>query len=441
MKDSEMVSVKGLRAECKPEGQSLVVLQVNCRSIYNKAMELWNLVDTYNPDIVIGTESWLREEIDSTEIFRTDFTTFRRDRHTRGGGVFICVKNNITCSELWVDDEFEILAVEVKGSDTRITWEIVSIYRAPHDDLRSIEKLAARTGLAGNLRKRSIIGGDLNLPQVDWKGVVEGTGATQAVINRLVGDNGYAQVVENPTRGDSLLDVYLVRPESALISCDTVQGISDHCGVLLEIEWGVKRPLTLEKRLVPAYQRTNILGLQVFLREKYPFWANNGSCVEDIWKGFKDIIFEGVNTFVPQKVLKQNSDPEYYNKEVKRLKARVRRAYNKRKLGENIQSELKRLSKKLLAAKRSAQETFLSSVLRNERKSWSEFYRYVRRRKGDRGSIPAIKDGNGGNISDPVRKANIFNNYYASVFSTERDIPHISKSSEEIGRASCRERV
>jgi hypothetical protein len=32
---------------------SLVVLQVNCRSIYNKALELWNLVDTYNPDVVV----------------------------------------------------------------------------------------------------------------------------------------------------------------------------------------------------------------------------------------------------------------------------------------------------------------------------------------------------------------------------------------------------
>ena len=75
----------------KNEGKSLVLLQVNCRSIYNKALEFWNLVDTYNPDIIIGTESWLREEIGNTEIqvFRADFTTFRRDSHARGGGVFV----------------------------------------------------------------------------------------------------------------------------------------------------------------------------------------------------------------------------------------------------------------------------------------------------------------------------------------------------------------
>ena len=65
--------------------------------------------------------SWLREEIGNTEIFRTDFTTFRRVRHARGGGVFICVKKNIACSELWVDDEFETIAVEIKGSDPKCT--------------------------------------------------------------------------------------------------------------------------------------------------------------------------------------------------------------------------------------------------------------------------------------------------------------------------------
>jgi hypothetical protein len=127
-------------------GMSLVLLQVNCRIIYNKALEFWHLVDTYNPDIIIGTESWLREEFDNTEIFRADFTTFRRDRPARGGEVFICVKNNVTCSELWVDDDFEIIAVEVKGSDTNDTCEIVGIYRAPNEDIRVIEKLADRTG-------------------------------------------------------------------------------------------------------------------------------------------------------------------------------------------------------------------------------------------------------------------------------------------------------
>jgi len=42
--------------------------------------------------------------------------------------------------------------------------------------------------------------------------------------------------------------------------------------------------------------------------------------------------------------------------------------------------ELKRLSKELLAAKKTPQETFLQSVLWNEGNCWPEFYKYVKRK-------------------------------------------------------------
>jgi len=82
------------------EGKPLVLLQVNCRSSCNKILEFWNLIDTYNPDVVIGTQSWLSEEINNAEVFRDVYITFRRDRCSRGGGVFICVKNYIDCRVL-----------------------------------------------------------------------------------------------------------------------------------------------------------------------------------------------------------------------------------------------------------------------------------------------------------------------------------------------------
>ena len=67
-----------------PEGTPLVLLQVNCRSICKKILEFWNLMDTYNPDVVIGTQSWLSEEINNAEVFRDDYIIFRRDRSSRG---------------------------------------------------------------------------------------------------------------------------------------------------------------------------------------------------------------------------------------------------------------------------------------------------------------------------------------------------------------------
>jgi len=171
------------------EGKPLVLLQVNCRSICNKILEFWNLIDTYNPD-VIGTESWLSKEINNAEIFRDDYITFRRDRCSRGGGVFICVKNYIDCRVLWTDEVFEMIAVEVKGKSPKFAWKVVGVYRAPNEDMRVIEILAARTRFTGNSAKRSIVGGDLNLPYADWNGNAGGNSGTQALINSLAWENG-----------------------------------------------------------------------------------------------------------------------------------------------------------------------------------------------------------------------------------------------------------
>ena len=72
--------------------------------------------------------------------------------------MFICVKNYIDCRELWTDEDFEMVAVEVKGREPKFTSEIVGIYVAPNEDMRDIERLAARTSYTGNSTKRSITG-------------------------------------------------------------------------------------------------------------------------------------------------------------------------------------------------------------------------------------------------------------------------------------------
>ena len=58
------------------------------------------VIGTYNPEVVIGTQSWLNEEINDAVAFRGDLITFRRDRSSRGGGVFICPKYHIVCRQI-----------------------------------------------------------------------------------------------------------------------------------------------------------------------------------------------------------------------------------------------------------------------------------------------------------------------------------------------------
>ena len=199
--------------------------------------------------------------------------------------------------------------------------------------------------------------------------------------------------------------------------------------VLLETE-NVRMSLNIQIT-IPVYNKTDVPGLQNFLRDKFVGWAGNGSSVQEIWINFKNRVYESIARFVPHKILRKNSDFEYYSKEIRRLKIKVRKAYNRRNLGVQYTEGLKHLSKQLLAAKKSAQEAFLKSILSNEGKCWNEFYKYVKRRRGIRENIPAINDCNGPIVTDAIDKANTFNSYYSTVFSSEDNIPNIQ--SENIG--------
>jgi hypothetical protein len=83
-----------------------------------------------------------------------------------------------------------------------------------------------------------------------------------------------------------------------------------------------------------VYQKANVLGLQTFLWDQFTIWASNGRCVEEVWNNFKNIILRSIEIYIPHYILRKNSDPEYYIKEVKKLKLKVRKSYNKRKLGQ-----------------------------------------------------------------------------------------------------------
>jgi hypothetical protein len=66
-----------MRRAQKREGNSYVLMQVNCWSTLDKFSDFFNSIKTYNRDVVIGTESRLRQQIRNAEIFTYDYATSR----------------------------------------------------------------------------------------------------------------------------------------------------------------------------------------------------------------------------------------------------------------------------------------------------------------------------------------------------------------------------
>ncbi|CAC5374926.1 unnamed protein product [Mytilus coruscus] len=71
-----------------------------CQSIGNKKCDIDNLIEINKPDIMIGNESLLHKDIDSTVVFPQGYIVYRKDRKTDAHGEdFILVSDKYLSSE------------------------------------------------------------------------------------------------------------------------------------------------------------------------------------------------------------------------------------------------------------------------------------------------------------------------------------------------------
>ena len=63
--DRPGISIRNAAFAKKQTPKKLKVLNINFQSVVNKVQEFHCLLDTENPDIVVGTESWLSPDIAS----------------------------------------------------------------------------------------------------------------------------------------------------------------------------------------------------------------------------------------------------------------------------------------------------------------------------------------------------------------------------------------
>ena len=130
------------------------------------------MLNDLNPDIVVGTESWLTTDIQNSEIFPTElnYSVHRRDRETNqiGGGIFILVKNSLVstriaeaetnCEILWVNITLNITKPLLVGAN----------YKPTENDETSVIELAKSLDIVRGKGNTTWLLEDLNMPNIDW---------------------------------------------------------------------------------------------------------------------------------------------------------------------------------------------------------------------------------------------------------------------------------
>ena len=219
--------------------EPMTVLIVNFQSIKNKKAEVNNIIAQYSPAVIIGTETWLNGNILSSEIFPQNYNIFRKDRSDGYGGVLLGIRSDYTSEEI-SDCNIQTESIYCKiAIDKNNSLVVGSIYRPPNSGMDYMDRLCEEVETVRSRFNKKVvwIGGDFNLPDIDWKlsSIISTSNAislNQKLLDTM-DDIGLEQQVLFPTRNETTLDLYFTNRPSLVNKCTSLPGIGDHDIVLI----------------------------------------------------------------------------------------------------------------------------------------------------------------------------------------------------------------
>lgn len=375
---------------------------------------------------MIGTESWLDSDVASSEVFPPDYVVYRKDRNSRGGGVFLLTHISLNSIPLNIDGlSCESVWCRVPTINGKFLT-VGSFYRPPSSNADPI--LSLSNALSALSSEHVVLGGDFNLPEIRWSDCSPTTGNSSSVYSLsldLIKDFGLMQYVTEPTRVTNdhanVLDLIFCNRPATVSDVNVVPGISDHLAVIANLNCPYECRPNTRARQVYMYSRGDYNSLNNDLIEFLPeFERTSVSCnVDSLWNLFKWKIRVLTDKYVPCKVVsaKRRKDKPWINRGLRCLINKKNRLFSQMKkkkapeLGEKLDALAAEVKRKLNEAKL----TYLSSLDRKFQENPKEFWKFIKSNRKDDGGIPAISLDDGFVYDDQI-KATAFNKYFKSVF-------------------------
>jgi hypothetical protein len=76
------------------------VVIVNFQSALSKKEETLEMIDSVNPDIIMGTETWLDKSVGDSEVLPEVYKLYRHDIDRHKHGVYLAIKSDLVSSEV-----------------------------------------------------------------------------------------------------------------------------------------------------------------------------------------------------------------------------------------------------------------------------------------------------------------------------------------------------
>ena len=290
----------------------------------------------YNcPEIIFGSEPWLNSDISSSEVFPTGYNVYHKDRADGYGGVFVACHRSLISSAVDIPDNTSELSACQISLPNNSKLIVCSVYRPPSSNINYLDDLCKQLeSIKRNHSDATLwIAGDINLPDINWEdNFVEGH-AYPLVFNNtfldFLNNNGLIQMVDSPTRGNNILDIFVTNQPATMQSCETIGGISDHEAVLTKasINIHLQDPY---KRLIYLWSKAdfNIIrqNMQLLIQD-YMSSYSVSTPINVLWNKFADIC-DYCLKLIPTKTSSSKFHQPWITNHVKRLTHRKQRAYN-----------------------------------------------------------------------------------------------------------------
>lgn len=291
--------------------------------------------------------------MNDSELFSQDFNVFRCDRSPlnsvkiRGGGVLIAVRKKFDAEVVSVPNIESVEMVIVKISVGRKKIYICCIYIPSNSDLIVYREYmnvlnAFIDNNDVNCSNDIVIIGDFNLPNVVFVPDEENshvylpvhisTEIESEVLDNLLsrGVNQMNSVYNFMGRILDLLfcsnsDIVTVHEcASPMITMDVY-----HVPFFVNFEIDFPYDAAGSNEVFYDFKRGDYVGLNVYFSSINWDRLFNGLSVEKDLDLFYDLLSYGIEQFIPTKVCKSNTDPPWYNRELKNLKNIKAKAYKR----------------------------------------------------------------------------------------------------------------
>ena len=423
--------------EHRERKSNLRILSLNTRSVRNKRAELYELIETHKPDIILGTETWLGDEHKNAELFPETYDQiYRKDRNEHGGGVLIAVKSNLISNQLDADTNCEVVWTKICLTKGDII--VGCFYRPPSSGIESLEMLQESLYKAHNKipgAKNIVIGGDFNLPDINWKNLStrprpQYSNTINDKMIDIVSEHGLTQVVNENTRKNNTLDIILTTCPDFIDSVQITPGMSDHDAVVCDIkqELRIQRKST---RTVWCYGKGNMNGIKDDLKTHYNLFEkeSTNNDVNENWEKFKSIVLDSIEKHIPKKRISGRPNLPWMTSSIKRLIRIKQRRYNKAKINGRKEDwdEFRKIRQTVHTELKKEHENYVNNMLDSGDKTTKRFWKYIKSQRKDASGIPVLRRPDGSEATETIEKCNILNQHYETVFTIEdKSLPNIT---------------